>query len=239
MTSYLDKEGLVRYHNNVANTFATKSDVISLSQRVEDLENGGSADLSDYYNKVETDSAIEVVASVTACAVNEIKNTIGAGDNLRISFDGTKNLSACTSIMDALKVLDEGVMSEELEAKADKATTLSGYGITDAYTQSDVDEILKNYYKKSDVDAKFASMQNAINELSSIIGVLGVLKISATGSDGSYTLDLLSTTGGGLPSGGSGTSTLNGSTLICGNANIVDNSLVLGGATINGNTLVL
>jgi hypothetical protein len=247
MTSFLDKKGLERYHNNAANTFAAKSDVASLTQRVENLENndGSSGDLTEYYTKIETDAAIEVVASVTACAVNEIKNTIGASDALKVSFEGTKNLSTCSSIMDALHVLDDGVSSEEIEAlqkgKADKSTTLSGYGIDDAYTKSEVDAMLKNYYPKKEIDNKISSMENTINELKSMLGVMGVISIGATGKDGDYTLQLLSTTGGGLPqgpSGGSTSSSIDGSTLVCGGT-VENNSLVLTGATIDGNTLVL
>lgn len=246
MASFLDKEGLKRYHDNAVNAFAAKSDVIDLSQRVENLENneggsGSSEDLTEYYTKIETDAAIEVVASVTACAVNEIKNTIGASDALKVSFEGTKNLSTCSSIMDALHVLDEGVRSEEIEAlidvKADKATTLSGYGITDAYTKSEVDAMLKNYYPKKEIDDKISSMENIINELRSMLGVMGVISIGAAGKDGDYTLQLLSTTGGGLPQGSSSAS-IDGSTLVCGGT-VENNSLLLTGATIDGNTLVL
>lgn len=75
---------------------------------------GGSADLTNYYTKEQTDANIEVVASVTARAVNEIKNSIGASDELKVSFDGTKHLSSAKSIMDALFVLDEGIESEDL-----------------------------------------------------------------------------------------------------------------------------
>ena len=243
MTSFLDKKGLERYHNNAANTFAAKSDVASLTQRVENLENngGGGGDLTEYYTKIETDAAIEVVASVTACAVNEIKNTIGASDALKVSFEGTKNLSTCSSIMDALHVLDDGVSSEEIEAlqkgKADKATTLSGYGIADAYTKSEVDAMLKNYYPKKVIDDKIRSMENTISELRSMLGVMGVISIGATGKDGDYTLQLLSTTGGGIPQGSSGAS-IDGSTLVCGGT-VENNSIVLTGANIDGNTLVL
>lgn len=38
----------------------------------------------------------------------------------------------------------------ELAKKADKATTLSGYGITDAYTKTEVDTTLNDYLKKAD-----------------------------------------------------------------------------------------
>lgn len=98
MTLFLDKDGLERYHNNAVNTFAAKSDVIDLSQKIEDL-------------KEETENNIEVVASVTACAVNEIKKTIGANDNLKVSFKDTNNLSNCSSIMNAFNIIDLSINS--------------------------------------------------------------------------------------------------------------------------------
>ena len=62
MTSFLDKEGLKRYHDNAVNAFAAKSDVINLSQRVENLENADKATtlsgygITDSYTKSEIDS---------------------------------------------------------------------------------------------------------------------------------------------------------------------------------------
>ena len=143
--------------------------------------------------------------------------------------------------MDALHVLDDGVSSEEIEAlqkgKADKSTSLSGYGIADAYTKSEVDAMLKNYYPKKEIDDKISRMENTISELRSMLGVMGVISIGATGKDGDYTLQLLSTTGGGIPQGSSGAS-IDGSSLVCGGT-VENNSLVLTGANIDGNTLVL
>ena len=66
-------------------------------------------DLSNYYNKTETDSAIDT-------AITEAVADGGAIDNA----------------VDAL-----------IANKADKATTLSGYGITDAYTKTEVDAKLQ------------------------------------------------------------------------------------------------
>lgn len=88
-----------------------------LKEEIDDIitqGGGGSADLANYYTKEQTDANIEVVASVTARAVNEIKKSIGASDELKVSFDGTKHLSNARSIMDALFVLDEGIESEDL-----------------------------------------------------------------------------------------------------------------------------
>ena len=52
-------------------------------------------------------------------------------------------------------VLDLEKVEADLDNKADKATTISGYGITDAYTKTEVDNnlsgTLKDYAKKTDI----------------------------------------------------------------------------------------
>ena len=59
--------------------------------------------------------------------------------------------------------VDESVVEAALQGKADKATTLAGYGINDAYTKDKVDEKLDlkanaaDVYTKTDADGKFAT----------------------------------------------------------------------------------
>ena len=59
--------------------------------------------------------------------------------------------------------VDESVVEAALQGKADKATTLAGYGINDAYTKDKVDEKLDlkanaaDVYTKTDADGNFAT----------------------------------------------------------------------------------
>ena len=59
--------------------------------------------------------------------------------------------------------VDESEVETALQGKADKATTLAGYGINDAYTKDKVDEKLDlkanaaDVYTKTDADGKFAT----------------------------------------------------------------------------------
>ena len=162
---------------------------------------GGSADLTNYYTKEQTDANIEEVASVTARAVYEIKNSIGASDELKVSFDGTKHLSSAKSIMDALHVLDEGIESEELNNRI------------------------------SAIESSIATMQKTLTSLSAMFG--GMISITAEGADGSYTMALVGSYGGG-----GGKSRIEGSALIAA-GEIENNALVLTGATIEGSALYL
>lgn len=161
---------------------------------------GGSADLTDYYTKEQTDANIEVVASVTARAVNEIKNSIGASDELKVSFGGTKHLSSAKSIMDALFVLDEGIESEELNNRI------------------------------SAIERNIVTMQKTLTRLSTMFSEM--ISISAEGSDGSYTIKLVGSYGGG------GNSSIEGTALIAA-GEIENNALVLTSATIDGSALYL
>ncbi|MBR5487919.1 MAG: YadA-like family protein, partial [Phascolarctobacterium sp.] len=59
--------------------------------------------------------------------------------------------------------------AQALAGKADKATTLDGYGITDAYTKAEVDSKLdgkvdaKDVYSKTDVDGKIADVASELD----------------------------------------------------------------------------
>lgn len=82
-------------------------------------------------------------------------------------------LTACKSTIEA--ELDNYALSSALADYAKKATTLAGYGITDAYTKSEVDskvatavsgsaEALSNYYTKSEADAAITTAISAITD---------------------------------------------------------------------------
>ena len=87
------------------------------------------------------------------------------------SYDKTQTelLSAAKSEAEALISTYETSVNEALSGKADKGTTLAGYGITDAYTKSEVDAtietITNNLNTKisgADVDAKIATAKEEI-----------------------------------------------------------------------------
>lgn len=81
-------------------------------------------------------------------------------------------LTACKSTIEA--ELDDYALSSALAEYAKKAATLAGYGITDAYTKSEVDskyttaEALSNYYTKSEADAAITAAISAITDGDSV-----------------------------------------------------------------------
>lgn len=82
-------------------------------------------------------------------------------------------LTACKSTIEA--ELDNYALSSALAEYAKKATTLAGYGITDAYTKAEVDSKvsaagsgasvdLSNYYTKSEANAAITTAISAITD---------------------------------------------------------------------------
>ena len=82
-------------------------------------------------------------------------------------------LNACKSTIEA--ELDNYALSSALAEYAKKATTLAGYGITDAYTKAEVDSKVasavsgasvdhSNYYTKSEADAAITTAISAITD---------------------------------------------------------------------------
>lgn len=82
------------------------------------------------------------------------------------SYDKTQTelLAAAKAEAEALVGAHETAVTEALADKADKATTLSGYGITDAYTKTEIDgkittitDNLNTKISSADVDTKIAT----------------------------------------------------------------------------------
>ena len=84
-------------------------------------------DLSDYYNKTQVDTALNGKANTS-----DIPTALS-----QLTADATHRL-----VTDTEKTAWNG--------KASSATTLDGYGITDAYTKSETDEIFVKPYKAGD-----------------------------------------------------------------------------------------
>lgn len=101
------------------------------------------------YTKTEADAKYAKATDVTANTTNIGTNKAAIEDLKDNKLDKTL-ASATFATKDALNNLtatvndkaDEAAVTTALDGKADKATTLAGYGITDAYTKGDVDDKL-------------------------------------------------------------------------------------------------
>lgn len=98
---------------------------------------GGTIDLSTYYNKTEVDSLLKVkLDTTTASSTYATKTELTTKQNTLTETQ----LNAVNSGITSEKITIYDNYATAIESKADKATTLSGYGITDAYTKTESDE---------------------------------------------------------------------------------------------------
>ena len=100
-----------------------------------------------------------------------------------------------TSIQSLVEGLVSAAMSEALASKADKATTLAGYGITDAATKSELESVSHtaggamslatethtalsskadkaNVYTKEDVDSRYSALSSQIGDIGNSTNIL-------------------------------------------------------------------
>ena len=60
---------------------------------------------------------------------------------------------------------------QDISGKADKATTLAGYGITDAYTKADMNNILLTKADKAQVNQQMANKQDLADKVNDVSGI--------------------------------------------------------------------
>ena len=122
---------------------------------------GDSADLNTRF--ISGEASIEAVKSEIATARGSYDNLDQRLNDLIVDDEGvitTFNLAdgavATTIIEDGAVTLDKlaADLAKIINNKANKATTLSGYGITDAYTQSEIKVKLEQKLKKMPFDSE-------------------------------------------------------------------------------------
>ena len=90
--------------------------------------------------------------AVTAATARKVEHSLTIGD---IVFNGQEDKSIGIDgkpTENSLNLINSNAVYEFLELKQDKATTLSGYNITDAYTKSEINDMVTT---DTDVDAWF------------------------------------------------------------------------------------
>lgn len=125
------------------------------------------ADQETTYTKTEVDNLLGAKADSTSLGTLALKSAVSKTE-LATPLANDIDAKATTSYVDtqlATKATVSSVttLSETVEGKADAATTLSGYGITDAYTKTEVDGMVagtfhfrgeKSAYNQLPTDAK-------------------------------------------------------------------------------------
>ena len=135
-------------------TFATITTVNGKADKATSLSGYG---ITDAYTKTEADTAFmnseEVESAITAKGYATTTAMNAALSSKANSADVyTKAVADSTFLKEVpAEYITETELSTELEGYAEKATTLAGYGITDAYTKTEVDNKLSGKLGTSDV----------------------------------------------------------------------------------------
>ena len=167
-----EAEGDVKWINQQdLSPYATKAEVQEIAGDIPDVSGFATtesvtsglalkANISDVYNKSEVDNLLDDKADVSAIPdVSNFVTSTQLQDGLASKQDTgdyalkselpavPTNISAFTNDSNYITedVLNsKGYLTEhqDISGKADKATTLSGYGITDAYTKSEIDSMI-------------------------------------------------------------------------------------------------
>lgn len=152
------------------------------SASLEVVDQSGTPGTVTIYTKDEVDHALTAKGAATDVAKNTAdiaanKDNINKLETNKLDKDVANSTFATKDALNNLTTtvndkVDESVVEAALEGKADKADTLAGYGIKDAYTKGDVDNKLNekadaakladyaksaDVYTKTDADGKFAT----------------------------------------------------------------------------------
>ena len=151
--------------NIITSTYATKSEIPT---KVSDLTNDSNFISSTNLSKVATSGSYNDLSNKpTIPTVNNATLTIQKNGTTVKTFTANSSTNVTCNITVPTKVSDltnDSGFIADVSGKADKATTLSGYGITDAYTKTQVDK------KVSDLVNSAPETLDTLNELASALG---------------------------------------------------------------------
>lgn len=124
---------------------AAENKITTLEGKVKAIED---KNISDGANKVEastTNGNIKIDGVETVVYTHPAAHAISEVTGLQDALDAKATVTALNAEIDRAKAA-EGANATEIAKKADKATTLAGYGITDAYTKTET-------YTKAEVES--------------------------------------------------------------------------------------
>lgn len=140
------------------------------SASLEVVDQSGTAGTVTIYTKDEVDKALEAKGAATDVASNTAniatnKDNITQLDTKKLDKDLANSTFATKDALNGLAAtvnnkVDESVVETALDGKADKADTLVGYGIKDAYTKGDVDNKLNEKADAANVNTALAGKAN-------------------------------------------------------------------------------
>ena len=172
LTSYLTKE-------SAETTYAKKSEIANKADKATTLAGYGIEDAytkshvdTELGKKLDSTTASSTYATITTVSgIEEVIPEEASSDNQLVTSDTLSEYST-KSVADTLyaaKSVESTVssLSTKVDGKADKATTLEGYGITDAYTSEEVDSKLSAKLDTATASSTYATITtvNGIEEV--------------------------------------------------------------------------
>ena len=172
LTSYLTKE-------SAETTYAKKSEIANKADKATTLAGYGIEDAytkshvdGELAKKLDATTATSTYATITTVSgIEEVIPEEASSDNQLVTSDTLSEYST-KSVADTLyaaKSVESTVssLSTKVDGKADKATTLEGYGITDAYTSEEVDSKLSAKLDTATASSTYATVTtvNGIEEV--------------------------------------------------------------------------
>lgn len=140
------------------------------SASLEVVDQSGTAGTVTIYTKDEVDKALEAKGAATDVASNTAniaanKDNINKLDTKKLDKEVANSTFATKDALNDLEdavnnKVDESAVETALDGKADKADTLAGYGIKDAYTKGDVDNKLNEKADAANVNTALAGKAN-------------------------------------------------------------------------------
>lgn len=146
--------------------------VVSEYKTANDAAVAKKADADNVYTKSEIDGKVSALENADLAINNKIgtvadgNTVVGLIEAAQAKADaayvkpvdgiGSDDLHA--NVVASLAKADSALQAADVENKADKATTLEGYGITDAYTKDEVDTAVGAKVAQSDYDTKMGEL---------------------------------------------------------------------------------
>ena len=178
---------------SVSSTYATKASLSgyattsALEAKADKETTLAGYGITDAYTKVESDGKYALKTELANKADTSALANYTTTEVLNGLLDDKADTSALANYATTESLSQYALKSEltsSLETKADKSTTISGYGITDAYTKTEVDGKLANkadtsalsayattesvsstYLSKTDASSTYATTENMTTEL--------------------------------------------------------------------------
>lgn len=146
-TAQSDVDAIKADYLKTADKTTLQGSIDAVSSRVKDIEDKNVSDGATKVEKSDTNGNIKIDGVETVVYTHPEKHAIADVDGLQAALDAKATGAALTEEINRATAAEQA-NTTAIGGKADKATTLAGYGITDAYkktetyTQAEVDDKL-------------------------------------------------------------------------------------------------